>query len=406
MDKYEKLYKFCERKIEKELIQVLALGLTVEEAAKRIDKSERQTYRILKAIRLRAMESGSEDHFIYDPQLEDTGFLISKTSTMYGPEGPKIQWVTANRTMEDQYKAFLEVLELHTHKLHRKYKKVKKPKATDKTHIVNYKTTDLHFGALMWREEVGHDYDLQKARDMLLSATKYLIDAAPKTSRCIISDTGDMVEADDYSNTTKRSGNVLDVDGRYPKILEVVLDTFVELVYMALEKHEHVTLIFTKGNHDDQTSHFVQTYLKGYFRNEKRVEIDATPTPRKYYLHGTTLLGYTHGHEMKPEKCGEIMAKECKKFFHITVHRYFSFGHLHKNIRGENVLCHWSVDRNMPPSNAWAHAMGYLGQLGTMSAVVYCKDHGLVDEFTFSVSRLQEPEEYEFTSMSLQGQLA
>lgn len=404
--KYSDLLEFCDNDTERELIHTLSRGSTVAEAARSMEFSERQAYRILLRIKKRKMDSGSGDHFISPTNLRDTGFSITKTSTMYGPEGPKIQWVTANKTMEDQYEAFLEILESHTNKLHRHYELVPKPIVLDTAHIVNYKTTDLHFGALMWHNEVGVDHDLNKARSMLLSAAKYLFNAAPSTSKCIISDTGDMVEADDFTNTTKRSGNILDVDGRYPKILEIVLDTFVEIVYLALEKHEEVTLIFTKGNHDDQTSHFVQTYIKGYFRNEPRVVVDATPTPRKYYLHGTTLLGYTHGHEMKPHKCGEIMAKECKKFFNITIHRYFSFGHEHKERRGETVLCHWKVDRNLPPSNAWAHAMGYLGQLGTMCAEVYCKDHGRVDEFTFSVSRLTEPEEYDFVSMSLQGQLS
>jgi hypothetical protein len=406
MNKYTELLEYCSTDRQREVISKVIEFNSPKKATEDLEINERNVFRMIYSIKRRMDAVEGSTRLSTYPEIPDY-FAVSKFHVMTltdpetGEKTERVRNVSAKPDDAKRLKIFLDFLNDKTAHLHTYYKKIKPPKKTIKNLITNYKTTDLHFGALMWHEETGHDYDLNIARDTLLSASKYLIEQSPNTEKCIISDTGDMVEADDFSNMTKRSGNILDVDGRYPKVLRVVRDTFIELIHMALEKHKKVVVIFTKGNHDDMTSFFIQEYLHGYFRNEKRVTIDNSLKPRKYYLHGNTLLGYTHGHEMKPHQCGEVMAHECREHFHKTLHRYFDFGHVHKDSSGENVICKWETHKNLPPSNAWATGMGYLNQLGTMKAVVYCKDHGEQDRMTFSVSRMQEVEATEFDSMIL-----
>ena len=405
MNIYTPLIEFCSTPRQTEIITYLSEGHTQPQASKKFGLGVRGIGRMISSCKKRQNAAGEGSHFIGQTNLRNTGLGVEKTTTCYRQiteEGAILQWVKANHKLENQYEAYIELLRDETSHIHEHYKKIKAPRKTIKNLITNYKTTDLHFGALMWHEETGYDYDLNIAKDTLLSSFKYLLDAAPNTETCIISDLGDMVEADDFTNMTKRSGNILDVDGRYPKILRVVRDTFVEIVNMALQKHKKVEILFIKGNHDDMTSFQVQEYLAGYFRNEKRVNVDTSLSRRKYYIFGRTLLGFTHGHEMKPNKCGEIMAHECREYFHKTVYRYFDFGHIHKDSSGENVICKWESHKNLPPSNDWAVGMGFMGTLGTMIAVTYCKDHGEQDRMTFSVSRMSEDTLSEYDSKMIQ----
>ena len=402
MDKYSHLREFCITRRQHEVLDALEESLTVTECAESLGIIERNVYRTLSGLKKRAGKVAQGEHFIGETHLKDTGLGVKGTTTMYGKDGmPILQWVKAQQEIAEQYEAFLETLNDDLKHLKSHYKKIEAPKNTIARQITNYKTTDLHFGALIWHEETGHDYDLDIARETLLEAGKYLISTAPPTKKCIISDNGDMVEADDYSNMTKRSKNVLDVDGRYPKVFRVVRDTYIDLICMALEKHEEVEVIFVKGNHDDVTSFMIQEFLSAWFRNEPRVNVDTRLTPRKYYLHGSTLLGFTHGHEMKPSACGEVMAHDCREVFHKTTHRYFSFGHMHKSTSGENVICFWEVEKNLPPSNAWATGMGFVSQMGTMRAVVYDSEHGECDRHTFSVSRLKSDDNVSEESRTL-----
>ncbi len=399
MNEYERLLELDNTARQNELLHALIKHGKVKKAAHSIDMSERGAFRMLATLRKRQNAIGEGSHYVGMSNLRDTGLGVTGTSTAYDKDGqPVLQWVKTNRTIEDQHEAYIELLRDETSHIHKYYQKIKPPKKTIKNLITNYKTTDLHFGALMWHEETGHDYDLNIAQETLLTSFKYLLNSTPNTETCIISDLGDMVEADDFSNMTKRSGNILDVDGRYQKIFRVVRDTFVEMVQMALQKHKKVVVVFIKGNHDDMTSFQVQEYLHCYFRNEKRVTVDISLKPRKYYIHGKTLLGFTHGHEMKPNQCGEVMAHECKEYFHKTLHRYFDFGHVHQKRSGENVICIWESIKNLPPSNAWANGMGFINQLGTMIAVTYCKDHGEQDRITFSVSRMSEDDITQYDS--------
>jgi hypothetical protein len=53
--------------------------------------------------------------------------------------------------------------------------------------------------------------------------------------------------------------------------------------------------------------------FKGELIRPKEVEIDNVPTPRKYFVYGTNLLGFQHGHRGKPKSYGLLMAQEQKE---------------------------------------------------------------------------------------------
>lgn len=103
-----------------------------------------------------------------------------------------------------------------------------------------YISNDVHFGALHWGEETDGDWDTDIATKTLKAAYDHLFTSSPNSKVGIVCDLGDLLEADDFKNMTPKSGNILSVDSRYPKILRAAYESLIYAVNKALEKHETV----------------------------------------------------------------------------------------------------------------------------------------------------------------------
>lgn len=103
-----------------------------------------------------------------------------------------------------------------------------------------YISNDIHFGAYNWHEEVEADWNLDLASSTLRSAYDHLFAHSPNSRIGIVTDLGDLLEVDNDKNMTPKSGNVLDVDTRYAKILRAAYEGLIYAVNCALLKHELV----------------------------------------------------------------------------------------------------------------------------------------------------------------------
>lgn len=388
VNKYERYLEFCETKRQKEVVGKLAEGNTIKKASKSLGISERSVYATLALIKKKMTAVGKGDHFIADNNLVDSGLSVKGTSTLYKDGEPTIQWVKTDKTVEDKAKALREAVEEIIAGAEGQAKKTKKPKHKLKEDLLNvYISNDLHFGAYMWGEEtLDKDYDLDIAETQLDSAISYLVDNSPATKVAIVADLGDTTEGDNFKNSTPTSGHALDVDGRYSKVLKVAMLAMVNLVNKALEKHEIVHFINIGGNHDIVTSHSIRAFVEAWFRNEPRVIVDTSPAPQKYFLHGTTLLGFAHGDGLKMHDAGETMCMHNEYRWSETNNRYYHFGHNHKDKIVDGRLCKAESHRNLAPLNAWASHAGFGRQLGTMKSITYCTRHGEKSRNLFNVA--------------------
>jgi hypothetical protein len=170
----------------------------------------------------------------------EAGLLLKKASTMYGPDGEvKLQWITSERGKEDLLKAFAEAVANITESVTPK-KPVKMPKSVMSNLLSVYTIGDAHVGMLSWKPESGEDNDLLTAQHRHIVAMQMLVAQANPTKEAFIVDVGDYFHADNADNRTAKSGNVLDVDGRFAKVLEIGLILTTMLIDLALEKHETV----------------------------------------------------------------------------------------------------------------------------------------------------------------------
>ena len=315
------------------------------------------------------------------------GEILKGTSTLYDYDGTiKQQWVKTDVPKQAQLEAIKEALSDLAATL-TPLDPIEMSVAADlENQLTLYESNDIHLGALMWREETDSDWDLNIAVTTVKKAIDHLVASSPASKTAIVADLGDLTEVDNFEGVTPKSGNVLQTDSRYPKILRAAYELLIYFVQRALEKHEIVHFYNISGNHDQTVGHAIREIMMQVFKNEPRVIVDESPKPIKYFQFGKTLLGFAHGDGLKMKDAGEVMAHDCASIFSETTYRFFHFGHNHKDSVVDGRICRAESHRNLAPLNAWAYHMGFRSGLGTMKSITYHIDGGEVSRNTYNIS--------------------
>lgn len=314
---------------------------------------------------------------------------VTGTSTLLDAEGNvRLQWV--KEKAGDKVAAAQEAIDEIIGGFDTRYTPVKKDDhSTFDDKLTLYISNDVHLGALMWAEEtLDRDWDVYKSEKIFKDAIDNLVARAPYTEECVVADLGDLTEMDDMKNMTPKSGHVLDVDGRYPKVLKLAMDCMVYFVERALEKHDTVRFYNISGNHDITTGYAIASFVAAWFKNEPRVIVNESPAKQKYFQFGSTLLGFAHGDGLRMRESGEVMAMHNSRIWGETSNRYFHFGHIHKDAVYDGRLCKAESHRNIAPLNAWAADNGFGRNAGTMKAIIYDKKRGEDIRITCNVETL------------------
>lgn len=312
------------------------------------------------------------------------------TSTYYPPteDFPYGQWVL-HRTdkkglaLDDVKMSLLDVFE--------NYKGlsqvIKPPKVKDKDIVTVIPMGDPHIGMYAWAAECGEDFDADIAERELRSAVIDLVNSTPSSETCILLNLGDFFHADNMNGETSRSGNKLDTDSRWGRVLYIGIWAMVDCIYACLKKHKKVIVRNNVGNHDDHTSVMLNIALQMYFHNNKRVVIDHNNDHFWYYQFGKTLLASCHGDTAKPKDLPAIMLADAD---HVvgTKHRYWLTGHIHSSHKQEFAGCIWESFRTLAGKDAWHASMGYRSGRD-MQAIVYHKEFGEISRFITNIDKLR-----------------
>lgn len=243
--------------------------------------------------------------------------------------------------------------------------------------VTFYPIIDHHLGLYSWEPETGANYDLSIASKVLRESLGELVAQAPDSDRAVILNIGDFFHSDNNRNRTERSGNVLDADGRYAKILELGIDLFVEAIELAASKHNCIDVRNLPGNHDPYATIALNSALRMAFRNNPRVHVSRDPSPFFFYRFGKVLVGATHGDMIKAVDMPSVMAAYAAKDWGETEHRYVYLGHVHhKSIGGgERFGATWETFRTLAAKDAWASQSGYASGR-SMVAITHHRDTG------------------------------
>ena len=334
-----------------------------------------------KAARIKAINGKTDDDVeAYAP--------LKCISQYYDKDGnPAGKWLKRDVAKEHQLKALEEAIEAIMEKV-KPAKPTSIPKYKEKDSMTVYTIGDAHIGMLAWHRETGADHNLELAEEDLLKAMYMLTTQSLSTEECFIVDVGDFFHSDNMDNKTAKSGNSLDVDGRYPKVLEIGLRLTTKLIDIALNKHKIVHWRSAIGNHNEHSAMMMSAFIKAYYRNEPRVMVHDTPNMFMYHQFGKNLIGITHGHTAKAEKLGEIMSVDCEDIWSSTKYRYWYTGHIHHQSVKEFPSCVVETFRTLAGKDSWHSASGYRsGQ--DMRAILLHKEYGEITRNTVNLAQVR-----------------
>lgn len=317
-----------------------------------------------------------------------TGFHVKGVSTYYGDDGkPKGQWVKSQVDREHELALLLDACKTLAEPFRAASPKVAPPKKNNADLLTVYPMGDPHIGMYSWAAETGVDFDLEIAEANLVAAVDHLVALAPPSEQAIVINLGDFYHSDNSANRTARSGNALDVDTRWAKVIRVGVRTMRRCIDRALAKHAVVRVINEIGNHDDHAALMLSLCLEQFYENNPRVEIDTSPARFHWHRFGACLLGVTHGDGVKADKLPGVMAHDRAKDWGETRHRYFYTGHVHHDSLREYPGCTVETFRTLASRDAWHHGAGYRSGRDMKCDVLH-REHGRINRHIVGVEQL------------------
>jgi hypothetical protein len=228
-----------------------------------------------------------------------------------------------------------------------------------------------------WGKETDTNWDLEIAEKAIGSAIDDLIDRTPASSEVVVLGGGDLIHSDNNANQTAKSGNVLQVDGRYQKVIMTACRLVERTVERARRNHDKVVVRLLPGNHDEHACVAVAYAMLMLYRNEPRVVVDVDPSMFWWHRFGLTMLGATHGHEAKISQMPQIMAHRRAEDWGATKFRYVHGFHLHHTAKfsTEGGGCISEIHQSPIPQDAWHYGSGFLSGR-SMQAITYHREFG------------------------------
>lgn len=300
------------------------------------------------------------------------GMFVRSVSTLVdGQTGAiKQQWVKSDKLKEEETKQIIAAVRAAFIDAPR-IERIESPLSVNGDLLTMYPMGDPHLGMYAWAEETGADFDLDIAERNLVEATRRLVAASPPSKYALIVNVGDFFHGDSSSNRTLRSGNPLDIDTRWAKVLRIGARTMRACIDAALERHEEVRIINEIGNHDEHTSQALTLALSLLYEDNPRVSFDMSPAKFHYHVFGRNLIGVTHGDTVKPDALGGIMATDRPEDWGLTKFRVWLTGHVHNRRVFELPGCIVESFRTLAGKDSWTAASGYRAGRDMQSIVLH-----------------------------------
>jgi hypothetical protein len=249
---------------------------------------------------------------------------------------------------------------------------------------------DAHLAKLAWAAETGRrDYDLDiGASDYINACSTNLAWMTPFKPEKIFYVLGhDYMHFENYSGTTWKGGNVLDVDSRLPKVIYTAIETQIKCISMC-RTVAPVDVIWVPGNHDEHASLWLACLIDHHFKDDRYVTVDISACKRKARLWGNLLVGWAHDMSRKYPSWNNELSQAFPKLWGKSVFREWHCGHKHKKMETKmhpiitqgGVLIRQLTA--LSPIDAWHFENLFTDAVPGGEALLWSKDHGVIANFT------------------------
>jgi hypothetical protein len=264
--------------------------------------------------------------------------------------------------MKQAKSEMIALLEAYSPKVEKDYDTVQDPVAYEVS------LPDIHYG-----KSTGQTLD--DAEEEYMNTIKDLVAKADglNIERIVLPIGNDGMNSEGYSRATTK-GTPQQDSAEWQETFVGYCNLMVRAInYLA--DSAPVDVVVVQGNHDYERMFYAGEYLRAFFQNDERVDVNNNFESRKYYTYGVNMIMYTHGDKEKPAEMPLIMATEQPMMFAKALFREVHCGHLHKEMvneyRGVKVRFLPSICAN----DAWHKMMGYEAKR-TGQAHIWSKTRG------------------------------
>ncbi len=234
-----------------------------------------------------------------------------------------------------------------------------KRKKGERKRALEISIMDPHYGMLCYQGDSDHSWDLETCEKLCMWSINELIAEAENHGpfeQIVFPFGNDFLHHDNLRHETTR-GTPQPEGVSYLYAYERAIQLAIEMVER-LAEIAPVKLIQVSGNHDQETAFTLGHVLRAWYRNDPNVDVDVSPSPYKFWRYGTNLLGFDHGHHVKPPRLAALMAHECRSDWAETTYREWHLGDQHRKGSGKPLTMEEqgvSVEYlpALTPPNAW-----------------------------------------------------
>ena len=301
--------------------------------------------------------------FLQDNEIEETDVKSVKFwQNMQGENRFSVVVKGEDDLMKAAKKEMVALLETYSPKVEKDYARVQDPV------VYEISLPDIHYGKYTGQtlDEAEEEY-MNTVKDLLSKAQGLNIE------KILLPIGNDGMNSEGYSRATTK-GTPQQDSAEWQETFVGYCNLMVRAIHY-LAKTAPVDVVVVQGNHDYERMFYAGEYLRAFFKNDERVDVDNNFESRKYYKYGVNLIMFTHGDKEKPAEMPLIMATEQPMLFAETKFREVHCGHKHKEqvdeYRGIKVRFIPSICAN----DAWHKMMGYEAKR-TGQAHIWSKQRG------------------------------
>ena len=354
---------------------------SVRAVAKKLDCHRRTVSDHIKAI-----ERNGEATYLAAAQIPEH-LRMSKTTVQLNADGTvEREWRRLEPTMEK----LADIVDGLCEKVKGKGKVTKRREKKTDTDDVLFELDiyDAHVGMYAdEKETLDADYDCDIAAKRMVEAAEGICSRATRPGKVVVVFGGDMLHSDNRSNKTEYSGNVLDVDTRYSRVVSYIIAACREVVEIAASVGADVEVVVLEGNHSWHSEVWLARVLDAYYSNCPNVSVQLVATSRKHVVFGDNLLVWAHGDKIAAPKWSQIIAAEFPKQWGQTKFRHLKCGHIHH----QKTMAPVMVDEQagllveylpaLCATDAWHAQSGFVGSQKGACGFEYHKSLGCMTRF-------------------------
>lgn len=254
--------------------------------------------------------------------------------------------------------------------------KYPKGKAPATRRALEVSLMDPHLGMLCFKGESDHGWDLDQCAQLCMWTIDRLLARAAahgNFEEIVFPFGNDFMHHDNLMHTTTK-GTLQPEGVAYFKVYEKAIELGINMIDRLAEVAP-VRVIQVSGNHDQVSAFSLGHVLRAHYRRDDNVSVHVDPSPYKFWRYGVNLVGFDHGHHVKPIRLAALMAHEVKDLWAQTCFREWHLGDQHRKGSGSPVIMEEqgvSIEYlpSLTPPNAWHRLKGFnWQQRGAMAFV-------------------------------------